>query len=147
MQTDTSTKGHAMPADTPARDAVEHGPAPHAPPHAPKTRDEVVQENRRRRETEPAVAPIEADGEAGNPTGRHGGDPLPRDPAGRPRDPAAEAPRRDPADIPAGPGDAGAQSAPRTLPEELQRDRGGWGRSIAVFSAGAVLILLVAALV
>mgnify|MGYP006274721253 FL=1 len=132
-----------MPADTRAKGGVDRDPVP----HAPKTRDEVVQENRHRRQTEPAVAPIEADGEAGNPTGRHGGDPLPRDAAGRPRDPAAEAVPRDPADIPAGPGDAGAQSAPRTLPEELQRDRGGWGRVIAVLAAGAVLVLLIGALV
>ncbi len=132
-----------MPADTPGEGERDRDPVP----HAPKTRDEVVQEHRRRMEVEPAAAPIEADGEAGNPAGRHGGDPLPRDAAGRPRDPAAEAQQRDPADIPAGPGDAGAQSAPRTLPEELQRDRGGWGRVIAVLAAGAVLLLLVAALV
>ena len=113
-----------MPADTRAKAGVDRDPVP----HAPKTRDEVVQENRHRRQAEPAVAPIEADGEAGNPTGRHGGDPLPRDAAGRPRDPAAEA-------------------VPRTLPEELQRDRGGWGRVIAVLAAGAVLVLLIGALV
>lgn len=131
-----------MPAD---RTAGAEG-ARDAAPDRPQTRDEVVQEHRARRRQEPAAAPIEADGEAGNTSGRHGGDPLPRDGMGRPRDPAAEAQTRDPADIPAGPGDAGAQDAPRTLPEELQRDRGGWGRVFAVLGLGLIAALIVALL-
>ena len=131
-----------MPADDTARAT---GPRD-AAPDRPQTRDRVVQQHRDRRRKEPAAAPIEADGEAGNTSGRHGGDPLPRDGMGRPRDPVAEAPERDPADIPAGPGDAGAQGAPRTLPEALQRDRGGWGRVLAVLGAGLLAALIIALL-
>ena len=129
-----------MPADDTAPARRARGAAP----DRPQTRDRDMQPHRDRRQQEPAAAPIEADGEAGNTSGRHGGDPLPRDGMGRPRDPVAEAPERDPADIPAGPGDAGAQGAPRTLPEELQRDRGGWGRVLAVLGAGLVVALIIA---
>jgi len=138
---------------------------PKAETHAPKTRDEVVQDNRRRRAQEPALAPRETDEEAGDRSAAGAGTAAGHDPGGRPRDPVREgaapatpgpdpahasggdpaqdgAVHRDPADVPAGPGDAGAQSRPRTLPEDLQRDRGGWGRVIAVLGAGAVILVI-----
>jgi hypothetical protein len=117
---------------------------PEAEAHAPRTREEVVQHYRQRRETEPAHTPFETDDEAGNLSGRYAGQPLERDESGRPRDPAREAtrPAPDPADVPAGPGDAGAQSSPRVLPEDQQRDRGGWGRVAVVLGSGAVIVLL-----
>jgi hypothetical protein len=114
---------------------------PDAEAHAPKTREEVVQHYRQRREQEPAHTPFETDDEAGNTSGRYAGAPLERDATGRPVDPA----RGDPADVPAGPGDAGAQASPRVLPEDLQRDRGGWGRVAVVLGIGAVILLLMVA--
>jgi hypothetical protein len=106
-------------------------------------REEIQQRHRDRREDEPAAAPIEADGEAGNPTGRHAGAPVPRDGDGRPVDPAREAAGgRDPSDVRAGPGDAGAQNRPRVLPERLNaRDTDGWRRVVIVMAVGAVLML------
>ncbi|MFP4042994.1 MAG: hypothetical protein ACLFTP_00260 [Rhodosalinus sp.] len=111
--------------------------------HGPTPREEIQQRYRERRRDEPAAAPIEADGEAGNPTGRHAGAPVPRDADGRPEDPAREAAaRRDPSDVRAGPGDAGAQDKPRVLPERLNaRDTDGWRRVLVVMAVGALLML------
>ena len=48
----------------------------------------------------------------------------------------------DSADVPAGPGDAGAQDSPRALPRDLQRDRGGWGRVAVILGICAVIALV-----
>lgn len=109
----------------------------------PRNREDVMQQDRDRRIEEPAMAPLETDGEAGNVTGRYAGQPVPKDENGNPRDPVQEATNdSDPADIPAGPGDAGAQRSPRTLPEEMQHDRGGWRRVAVILGIGAVILLV-----
>ena len=64
---------------------------PEADAHAPRTREEVVQHYRQRRQSEPAHSPFETDDEAGNASGRYAGAPLERDATGRPRDPARAA--------------------------------------------------------
>ena len=61
------------------------------------------------------------------------------------RRPGADARPGDPADVRAGPGDAGAQARPQTLPGRGRGDRGGWGRVIAVLGAGLAIGLILAA--
>lgn len=56
---------------------------------------------------------------------------------------AAQDPAADPADIPAGPGDAGQQDRPLTMPKSQQRDRGGWGRVGIIVGIGIVIALIV----
>ena len=87
---------------------------PNATARAPKTRDEIVQQTQR----------PEVDA---------------RNPARKSADAPVDQAYHDPADIPAGPGDAGAQDAPRTLPKSLQRDRGGWGRVFVILSIVALI--------
>jgi hypothetical protein len=119
----------------PETPGAEIDPAQEA--RAPMTREEIVQMHRRRRKEEPAAAAIEPDAEAGNPTGRYAGQPVERDGDGNPVDPA----RRDPADLRAGPGDAGAQRKPRVLPEKIAaRDNDSWRRALLVVAAGAVIL-------
>ena len=100
--------------------------------HPAGTRRRLMEPHRRRRAEEPAAAPIETDGEAGDARPRDGAAPV---------DPVEEAPR-DPADQRAGPGDAGAQGKPRVLPERrVARDRDGWRRVVVITAIGAALLL------
>lgn len=112
-------------------------------PQSPLPREKVQQRFRERRTAEPAAAPIETDGEAGNPTGRHAGAPIPSDPDGRPVDPVQDpGTGRDPSDVRAGPGDAGAQDRPRVLPERRNaRDADSWRRVLIVMAVGAAILL------
>ncbi|WP_372892612.1 hypothetical protein [Rhodosalinus sp.] len=108
--------------------------APEARTHPPETRRRLIDPHRRRRAEEPAAAPIETDGEAGDARPRGGGDTPPPDPA--------QSADHDPADVRAGPGDAGAQGKPRVLPERrAARDRDGWRRVVLITLIGAALLL------
>ncbi|REC55476.1 hypothetical protein DRV84_11625 [Rhodosalinus sediminis] len=114
------------------RSRPERAEPPEPRTHPAGTRRRLVEPHRRRRAEEPAAAPIETDGEAGDARPRDGAVPV---------DPVEAAPR-DPADLRAGPGDAGAQGKPRVLPERrAARDRDGWRRVVVITLIGAALLL------
>ncbi|MEM9756486.1 MAG: hypothetical protein AAF914_10860 [Pseudomonadota bacterium] len=112
-----------------------------APTTHPKTRDQLVQENRARREAEPAAAPHETDSESGTP----GAIPLPPR-AQRARNHAAYAAETGQHDVRVGPGDAGASSTPLQTTEPVPGRNDGWSRAVGIIVAalliGAVVALL-----
>jgi hypothetical protein len=117
-------------------------PGPKMPP---ETREQLVQDNRARREQEPAAAPQETDSESGAsaqaPMGRieplRGTVPAPETGGEARKRPVG----RDPADVRAGPGDAGSQRTPkrRTWPDPRRSD--SWGRALG----SIVVIVLIGA--
>ncbi|MFW5642012.1 MAG: hypothetical protein ACOCY0_04515 [Roseicyclus sp.] len=118
-----------------------------APPSHPKTRDQLVQENRAKTAREPAADPRDAEGETG------------------PGTDAAPEPRTRPArtymvhnaegdtyteggthDVRAGPGDAGAADTPRHSTEPAPGRRDTWSRALGIIAVAAVIAILVALL-
>ena len=102
----------------------------------PKTREELVQENRARREAEPAAAPQETDSETGTPASVA---PAPRtDPA---RTPAVNVAETQKHDVRAGPGDAGRQDTPEQLPATPPRrpSERARGIALAIFIVGVLV--------
>ncbi|WP_084613880.1 hypothetical protein [Roseicyclus elongatus] len=104
-----------------------------APTTHPKTREQLVQENRARRETEPAAAPRETDSESGTPAAV----PLAArtEPA---RSHVVHAAETGQHDVRVGPGDAGAADAPThsTRPSAGRTDT--WTRAIVILGIAAL---------
>lgn len=112
-----------------------------APTTHPKTRDQLVQENRARREEEPAMAPRETDSESGTP----GAVPLaPRtEPA---RTHAVNTADKDRRDVRAGPGDAGASDTPTQPTAPVSGRKDTWSRAIGLLLVAALVAVVVALL-
>lgn len=108
------------------------------PATAPKTRDQLVQENRARRIDEPAAAPQETDSESGSPAAV---------PLSARTEPAktymVNAAEDGPRDVRAGPGDAGAADTPTASPEPARNSRDHWRSALVVLAviAGAWIVL------
>lgn len=98
-------------------------------------RDDIAEAHRARQQDEPAAAPLEADREAG----QEG--PVPRT---EPADTYKVKASGDDSDVRAGPGDAGAQDAPRRLPETAPQ-KAGWqiGRPVWIGIGGGIIVALI----
>ena len=107
----------------------------------PKTRDQLVQENRSRRKAEPAAAPQETDSETGAPAA------VPLTPRTEPaRTQAVNASETGQHDVRAGPGDAGAANRPTQTTEPVPR-KDTWNRALGILAVAALLAIIVALLV
>lgn len=112
-----------------------------APTTHPKTRDQLVQENRARREAEPAAAPHETDSESGTPGA------VPLTPRTEPvRTHAVHAAETGQHDVRAGPGDAGASDTPMQTTEPVSNQKDTWSRAISIILAVLVIAAIVALL-
>lgn len=114
------------------------------PPHAPETRDEIVQEHRQRRVEEPAAASMATDAESGG--------------SGERKEPLVPPARTSPAttsmvaedqtetrETRAGPGDAGGQHSPRMVPQSPDKPRAGRNAffSMVVIGLGVLVLMVV----
>lgn len=112
-----------------------------APTTHPKTRDQLVQENRARRVSEPAAAPHETDSESGTPGA------VPLTPRTEPvRTQAVHAAETGQHDVRAGPGDAGASDTPMHTTEPVSDRKDSWSRAIGIILAALVIAVIVALL-
>ena len=112
-----------------------------APSTHPKTRDELVQENRARREAEPAAAPQEADSESGTPSS------VPLTPRTEPaRTTMVNAAGDDARGVRAGPGDAGAASTPTQPTQPVSGRKDTWSRAIGIIAVALLIAVIVALL-
>jgi hypothetical protein len=115
---------------------VDERPSTH-----PKTRDQLVQENRARREAEPAAAPQEADSESGTPSS------VPLTPRTEPvRTTMVNASENDRRDVRAGPGDAGAASTPTQPTQPVSDRKDTWSRAIGIIAVALLIAAVVALL-
>lgn len=119
---------------------VEDGPST-----APKTRDNLVQANRARRQTEPAAAPQETDSESGSPLAV-----ALTPPRTEPfRTDAVHTAETGQHDVRAGPGDAGASDSPMHSTKPAPGHNDSWRRVIAivavVFIVGVVASIVLVA--
>lgn len=113
-----------------------------APTTHPKTREQLVQENRARREQEPAAAPQETDSESGASAAK-----VPPTPRTQPaRTPAVNAAETGEHDVRIGPGDAGASDAPTHRTEPVAGRKDSWGRALGILGAAVLVALIVALL-
>lgn len=113
-----------------------------APATAPKTRDQLVQENRARRVEEPAAAPQETDSESGT-QGTEAGAERPSPRAEPAKTHAVNVAGTEKRDVRAGPGDAGAADTPTRSPERVPVNRDNWRRALVIIVAiGVIWVLL-----
>jgi hypothetical protein len=112
-----------------------------APTTHPKTREQLVQENRARRRDEPAAAPQETDSESGTPATEP---PVAR--AQPARSHAAKDAETAEHDVRIGPGDAGAQDAPTHAPEPVPDRKDSWRRALGILGAALVIGTVIALL-
>lgn len=116
---------------------ADEGPATY-----PKTREELVQQNRARRQDEPAAAPQETDSETGTPAA------VPLNARTEPIQSTvveAGAPDRntDPDDVRAGPGDAGAADRPDRAPVASPGRKDTWTRAFGILAVVLVVAVLI----
>lgn len=112
-----------------------------APTTHPKTRDQLVQENRARREDEPAAAPQDTDSETGTPGA------IPVAPRTEPaRTHMVNAPESGKRDVRAGPGDAGASDRPTRPTQPVSDRKDTWSRAIGIILVALVIAVIVALL-
>lgn len=114
-------------------------PDAHEPPTThPKTRDQLVQESRARRETEPAAAPQETDSESATPGS------VPVTPRTEPvRTHAVHATDTDKRrDVRAGPGDAGAADSPDRPTTPVPGRKDTWSRALGILAVAALLAVI-----
>lgn len=105
------------------------------PPSAPKTRDELVQENRAAEDARP-------DSDDRAPSG------VPLNPRTEPvRTHAVHAAETGQHDVRVGPGDAGAADRPDRAPVPPQRRSDSWGRALGIVGVVAVIAIVVLILV
>ncbi len=133
-----------MADDTSENSGAGNGPrkTDAGPDIAPQGRDATMQAHRKRRQGEPAAAPLETDAESGGASGFAGlpAGEAPDDPA-KPYLDAAKRSEGETHEVRAGPGDAGAQNAPEVLPKTPRTAKASAAR-IALWFVVPLAVLL-----
>lgn len=107
----------------------------------PKTREQLVQENRARREAEPAAAPQETDSESGTPSA------VPLNARTEPlHSQTVHAAESGQHDVRVGPGDAGAAETTTQSTQPVPGRKDSWSRAIGIILAVTLIAVIMALL-